>query len=256
MRLIPSLKLSSLALAAAVLTSPACASDPTAPTPDLIVPTLEVFAGPMDPGGLSTYLFTTNQLGSIELMLAGVVAGSPLESLSPVLHLSISRWNGTECVPVVETDTMPRLTAALRAYAEAGTYCAMVSDPNNNLTQPVGVTLRMVSPAIVSTGAEPGAVTFSSTIAPAGTTSRSFITSRQGELTATFDSISAGDIEMGLAIGMVTVNGCGPVRIVHTRPGPGPQLTARVDPGEYCVALFDLGNLTRAESFTVSYRYP
>jgi hypothetical protein len=114
----------------------------------------------------------------------------------------------------------------------------------------------MVSPANVRTGTEPATVTFASTIALAGTTSRSFITSQQGELSATFESISAGDVEMGFGIGVVTVDGCGLVRIVRTRPGPTPQLSTRVDPGEYCVALFDVGGLTRAESFSITYSYP
>jgi hypothetical protein len=244
-----------LLIAAALLTG-ACASDPTAPTPNPPEQSVEVYAGPLDPGGTSTYLFTVGETGSVQLMLAGVVLGDPIRSLSPVMRLQIQRWSGTECEPFLTVDTAPRLTAALHGYLEAGSYCATVSDPGN-LTEPVGVTLRIVAPALLRTGGEPGTAVFASTITPGGRATRSFEASVQGPVTITLDSLSAGAVDMGLGIGVVAPDGsgCKLAQIVRVGPGGSP-LTARIDAGDYCATLFDVGNLTKNETFSMTIRYP
>lgn len=245
-----------LPLIAAVLLTGACASDLTAPTPDPLEQSVEVYAGPLDPGGTSTYLFTLGQTGTVQLMLAGVVLGDPIRSISPVMRLEIQRWSGSACEPFLAIDTAPRLTAALHGYLESGSYCATVSDPGN-LTEPVGVTLRIVAPALLRTGGEPGTAVFASTITPGGRATRSFEASVQGLVTITLDSLSAGAVDMGLGLGVISPDGsgCKLAQIVQAGPG-GTPLTARIDPGAYCATLFDVGNLTKNETFSMTIRYP
>jgi hypothetical protein len=239
-----------------VLTS-ACASDPTAPTPDTLNPSVEVYSGPLDPGGTSTYLFTNNGTTTVQLMLAGVLLDSPLRSIAPVLRLQIGKWNGTGCDTITTVDTAPRLTAALHAYVESGSYCAIVSDPGS-LTSTAGVTLRIAAPALLRTGGEPGAATFSSTITPSGSATRTFEASVQGPATVAVTSLSAGAVEAGLGLGVMASDGsgCKLAQIVRVVPGVSPPLTARVDAGQYCAMLFDVGNFTKNETFSMTIGYP
>lgn len=238
--------------------SAACSSDPTAPTPDPVVQSLEVYAGPLDPGGTSTYLFSLNQRTTVQVMLAGVVTGAPLRSISPTLRVELRVWNGSECEVRYSLDTAPRMTAALHAFLDAGTYCAMVTDALGTLTEPVGATVRITAPALISTGTEPGSAVFTSTITPAGTTSRTFVASTQGTATVTLTSLSAGSVQVGLGLGLIATDGggCRLTQIVHTVPGTSPQLTARIDPGDYCAMVFDTGGITRPESFSFTLTHP
>ena len=76
-------------------------------------------------------------------------------------------------------------------------------------------------------------------------------------VTITLDSLSAGAVEMSLGIGVVSPDGsgCKYAQILRTVPGGSP-LTARIDPGNYCATLFDVGNLTRNETFSMTIQYP
>lgn len=244
-----------LPIVVAVLAS-ACAADATAPTSLPPAQSLDIYSGPLDPGGLSTYLFTLGETSSVELMLAGVVLDAPLRTIAPVLRIRFSRWNGTDCDTLLEADTVPRLTAALRGYFEAGTYCAIVTDPGN-LTEPVGVTMRIVAPALLRASGAPGTDTFASTITPAGEAFRTVRASTAGTVTVALKSLSA-NVEMGLALGIPSsdFSRCNYSQIVRVLPGNAPQISARVDAGDYCAALFDVGNITRNESFALEIAHP
>jgi hypothetical protein len=201
-------------------------------------------------------LFTLGETSSVELMLAGVVLDAPLRSIAPVLRLQMSRWDGTECVTQVEVATAPRLTAALRGYFEPGTYCAIVSDPGS-LTEVAGVSLRIVAPALLRATGEPGSDTFASTITPAGTNVRTVRASTAGTIAVTLRSLSASG-EAGLALGIPSADfsRCNFAQIVRVLPGDAPQITARVDAGDFCVGIFDVGNITKNESFSMTIAHP
>jgi hypothetical protein len=246
-----------LLLLPAMLFVAACDSDDTAPSPIQIEQSLDVYSGPLDPGGNSTYLFTLGQASTVQLMLAGVVLDNPLRSIAPTLRLQISQWDGTACVPQLSTDTAPRLTAALHGYFSPGTYCAAVIDPGN-LTEPVGVTMRIVAPALLDTGGDPGTVTFASSITPAGTATRSFEASTAGTVSITLTDLSAGAVETALGLGILATDrsGCKFAQIVRVLAGETPHITAQVDAGDYCVSLWDVGNITRNETFSMRIQHP
>jgi hypothetical protein len=246
-----------LLLLAATLFVAACDSDDTAPSPIPIQQSLDVYSGPLDPGGTSTYLFTLGETSTVQLMLAGAVLDNPLRSIAPTLRLEFSRWDGTACVPQLSTDTAPRLTAALHGYFSPGTYCAAVIDPGN-LTEPAGVTMRIVAPALLDTGGDPGTVTFASSITPAGTATRSFEASTPGTVSITLTDLSAGAVEAGLALGIWPGDGsgCKFAQVVRVVPSDTPHITTQVDPGDYCVMLYDVGNFTKNETFSVRIQHP
>lgn len=243
---------------AAILVAAACGSDPTQPTPGPAGQSLEVYSGPLDPGGTNTYLFTLNGTVTVQLMLAGVVLDNPARSISPVLRLTFATWNGTECVPNLSVETQPRLTAALHGYLGPGTQCAMVSDSGNHLTEPAGVTLRIVAPALLETGGSPGTVTFASAITPAGTATRSFEASTAGQVAVTLTDLSAGAVQAGLGLGIRATDGsgCKFAQIVRVVAGETPHITTQVDAGDYCVSLWDVGNITKNETFSVRIQHP
>lgn len=245
-----------LAIMAVLVVTSACADDPTAPTPNPISQSLEVYSGPLDPGGTSTYLFTLNQTTTVQLMLAGVVVDGPLRSLSPVLRMQVGAWDGTACVPRHEIDTAPRLTAALHAWLEPGTYCASLVDPGS-LTETVGATMRIVAPALIRTGGSAGTVTFTNTITPGGSASRSFEASVAGTVTLTLNSFSTG-AEVAIGIGVLSPDGsgCRLGHIVRVSPGGSPQITTQVDPGGFCATVFDAGNLTQNATFSMTIVHP
>lgn len=247
-----------LPLLAAVFLNGACGNDPTAPTPNLPNPALEVFTGPMDPGGLNTYLFTLQTPSTVQLMLAGVVIGEPLRSISPALRVQLAQWNGTECAPLESIDVEPRMTAALHRRIDPGTYCAVVSDPNHVLTEPVGIVMRAVAPVLISTGGSPGSATFTSTITPGGMSTRTFEASHAGDVNITLTNLSPAVGTAALGIGLLATDGsgCKATRIVRTAPGASPQITARVDAGDYCVLVFDDGAFVDGQSFSVKIDHP
>lgn len=245
-----------LPLVAAVVLATACSSEPTAPTPGPRTQSIEVYSGPLDPGGTNTYLFTLQEQTTVRLMLAGAVLLNPLRTVSPALTLRIGEWDGSVCTTLHEAQTMPRLTSALHAYLEPGTYCAVVSDPGN-LTEPIGATMRIVAPVLLRTGGGPGTIAFTSVVTPAGITSRTFESSVAGQVTITLDTVAAGAVEMALGIGVVAPDGsgCRYSQIVSAVPG-GPGLSVPTDAGDYCVAIIDRGNISAPSSFTLTVVHP
>lgn len=102
-------------------------------------------------------------------------------------------------------------------------------------------------------------VTWSTSLALSGQTSRSFRTTRTGSVSITLQSL-AGSTTMraGLGVGIPLADGSGCVlsRSVETTAGATAQLELSIDPGDYCVQVYDLGELTQPVSFTVLLVYP
>jgi hypothetical protein len=238
--------------------STACAADPTAPTPSPLPQSLEVYTGVLSPGGSVSRFVSLNSQTSMQVMFAGAVTGSPKRSVSPTLRLELQAWDGSQCVEKYVNDTAPRMTAALHAYLDQGSYCVALSDPLGSLTEPVEFVLRVAAPALIRTGLDGGTAEFTSTVIPGGTTDRTFLASQQGQVALTLTGLSAGDTEVGLGLGVMANDGggCRLTQIVYTRPGTSPQLTTRVDAGSYCAMVFDTGNLVRPETFTMTIVYP
>ena len=259
MRKMLTTRLTSLPLLAVMVLTQACGSDePVAPTPIEEAPqSVQVYSSPLDPGGTNTYLFTLQTQSTVQLMLVGAVVDNPFRSLSAVLRIQFATWDGTSCVTRVENDTAPRLTAALHAFLDPGTYCAIVTDPGT-LTEPVGATLRIVAPALLRTGGEAGTRTFSSTITPRGTATRTFESTVPGRVNITLNSVSEGAVEMALAIGVPASDnsGCKYSQVVRAVPGGSPQLSVETDAGDYCASLVDVGNLRAISSFTLTIQHP
>ena len=116
-------------------------------------------------------------------------------------------------------------------------------------------------------------VTWQTNLATAGASSRSFTTTRSGTVSITLQRLGTStEMRAGLGVGIPLADGSGCVlsRSVETVPGstaqrsrsprPKPGSTAQleldVDAGDYCVQVYDLGELTSAAAFTVVLVYP
>ena len=126
--------------------------------------------------------------------------------------------------------------------------------------QACGGTKTPTSPTTTTSTTVPaGTDTWSSTLAPRGTSSRSLVIPTAGTVTVTLASIALpATTEVGLGIGISSPggSGCFLSTSINASVASASTLTTAVDPGTYCVALYDLGTLTEVVGFRVSISHP
>jgi len=230
----------------------------TTPSATSTAVTINVFGGPLDPGGSTIYTVTLDADSTLQVNLAGEQLADPIRTVSVPLQIDISTWDGTACTILDSTVTEPRLQAQLQRFLRAGTYCVKISDPGT-LTQTVGGILRVSFPAPKLFVGTVAPVTFSSLLPQRGTVSKSFVLSTEGTIDVTLNSIgNSPNTLMGLGLGVVASDNtvCTLTTIIRTKPGTTPQLSARADAGPYCAAVIDDGNLTAATNFTMTIAHP
>lgn len=102
-------------------------------------------------------------------------------------------------------------------------------------------------------------VTWSTSLATGGASSRSFRSTRNGTVSVTLQALAGSTtIRAGLGVGIPLGDGSGCVlsRSVETTAGATAQIELDVDAGNYCMQVYDLGELTQPASFTVLLVYP
>lgn len=101
----------------------------------------------------------------------------------------------------------------------------------------------------------PTTVTWTSFVGARGAVSRSFVASQHGTVSIT---LQAAPVPLGIGIGVPASSQsvCRPSSSVTASPGDSPQLTAAVQPGTYCVLVFDVGGISDQISFAIQLVYP
>lgn len=113
------------------------------------------------------------------------------------------------------------------------------------------------APTAPTTRSSPTTETFSSNLTVQGSAIRMITAINSGPFTATLTSAAQPGVQVGLAIGLRNGNSqCLSTREVIAAAGSSPQLTAQVDAGDYCVRIFDVGQLQSSMNFSVSLSYP
>jgi hypothetical protein len=110
-----------------------------------------------------------------------------------------------------------------------------------------------------TTTTSPTTDTFASIVYMGGAVTRSFTVSQAGTVSATLVSAAPpSTIVVGLGVGIPLLNGTGCLlnRSVNTAAGPAARVETAVDPGVYCVQIFDVGNITAPVSFTIDIVHP
>jgi len=99
--------------------------------------------------------------------------------------------------------------------------------------------------------------TFGGTVGVQGSSRSTFTVAQQGTVTVTLSAVSPS-VAMGLGIG--TPNGATACAMTSSTTtalaGPTPQLTVTQAPGNYCVNVYDVGNVTASVTYSVVVAHP
>ena len=103
--------------------------------------------------------------------------------------------------------------------------------------------------------------TFAGTLQVNGSGFYSIFISQAGPVGLTLAAVqtpggAALSIPVGIGVGIPRGTGCARTISQTTVPGLAAQLSVTLNPGTYCVAVFDAGNLTAAVNFAMRIRYP
>jgi hypothetical protein len=109
-----------------------------------------------------------------------------------------------------------------------------------------------------TTPAGPTTSVFASRLTPGGAVSRSFGATTTGTVTVMLTNAAGPFTVVGLGIGVPTTGlaKCALSTAIRTASASTPQISAAVDPGQYCVTVYDLGTLASPIDFSVTLVYP
>jgi hypothetical protein len=98
--------------------------------------------------------------------------------------------------------------------------------------------------------------TFTGTVAAGGLAFDNFNVAQSGTLTATLVSLSPqATITMGFGIGQPSTTGCTLISYDETSRVAS-VLQGSINPGTFCVELYDIGNVVNSDDYTVTVSHP
>jgi hypothetical protein len=103
--------------------------------------------------------------------------------------------------------------------------------------------------------------TFAGTLEVKGNNFYSFFVSQAGPVGLTLAAVQnpgggALSTPLGIGVGIPSGQGCARSTSQSAPPGLAAQLTVTLNPGTYCAAVFDTGNLSSAVNFAMRIRHP
>jgi len=107
-----------------------------------------------------------------------------------------------------------------------------------------------------STQTGPKTESWSSVLAPAGASSRSFTVTAAGTINVTMTDAGGRVIGLGVGLPRTTGGGCRLGVAVNASADSSPQISTQADAGQYCVEVFDLGTLTDPIPFSLKIEHP
>jgi hypothetical protein len=217
--------------------------------------TVEFFDLLLDPGGSSLRVFQIPKTEYVQVTLIALSTENPRAPLNVPMHLRLGRSTGTDCAEIVGGSHTPGFRAHLGSVLEAGIYCVELVD-TGSLPVTTGALVRVVHPAPWVLPM-PQTLTSNSIITAGGSFTRTFEATAPGPLVVSLTDLQPS-VPVGLAIGMdydVEV-GCRFSQVLTTMAGPSPQFSLQVDPGDYCVQVFDIGAFTQSATFALTIQHP
>jgi hypothetical protein len=191
----------------------------------------------------------------VQVTLLAESTEEPRRPLNVPMGLRLGRPVGSDCSDVLSGVYTPSFKAHLEVVLEAGVYCIQLSDVGS-LSERVGALVRVVHPAPLDVP-QPNTQTAASNITVGGSFGRTIEIGARGVLNITLTDLQPS-VPVGLGVGL-RAEGSGICRlsqVVTTTAATGPQFTLPVDPGEYCLEIFDVGNFTQLTSFTLQIQHP
>jgi hypothetical protein len=229
---------------------------PTEPTDVGPFSRTEVFAGRLAPGGTAFYSIASGSAGSAVVTFASARVIDTSTTLSPTLTIGFGVPRGTDCQTSQTVQASPGLQSQLRANIEPGIYCVRIAD-TGALSQPIDFAIRLIFPIEpTSTPATtPQTEGFNSLLAVGGTSARSFVVPMAGSYSIT---LTGAPTAVGLSVGIPEsgASGCLPMSTLTATPNTGAQFSGQIDPGTYCVRVFDVGGITSSISFSINIVHP
>ena len=245
-----------LAAAGAVaLAAIGCTALYTAPT--AFVPTTSQFNTALVPiGGSVISTFTLSATTTVGVTLVSVISSVTGNVLQPTMNLVLGTPMGAAtCKPVAGKTVTPALAAQIQQSLGAGAYCVQVFD--QGLVEPgiVSVRINMSSTAPTNNPTPFNTDIFSSTLGAQGSATHQLALFYNG--TATLTLVSAGAAAtIGVGFGAWDGQVCRLNAAATTAVTGNPLFAVPVDPGNYCIRAFDMGQLTAPILFTIDTVHP
>jgi hypothetical protein len=237
------------------LVATGCNSLYTAPT--TAVPTTSQFSTALvAPGGSTVSTFNLSTTTTVGITLVSVVSNATGQVLAPTMQLVLGTpTSATTCSPVTAKGVTPALAAQIQTSLSAGAYCVEVLDLG--LSEPGIVSVRINSsnaaPTNISTPTNVDL--FSSTVGPRGSATHQLAVFFNGATTLTLASAGAA-VTVGVSYGAWDGQTCRFFATLNAAASANPLLSTAVDPGNYCIRVFDVGQLTAPILFTLDTVHP
>ncbi len=233
-----------------------CNSLVTSPT--VAVPTTSQFnTALIAPGGSSISTFTLTTAMTVGVTLVSIVSNIDGSVLLPTMNVSVGTLtNPSTCSPLsASRSVMPALAAQVQLSATSGTYCVQVQDAGLGEVGVVTVRVNMSStpPTNISTPASLDV--FASTLGPLGSATHQVPIFYNGVSSLTLVSAGAS-ATIGMAFGAWDGQVCRLNSTVVAQANANPLIVATVDPGNYCIRVYDVGQLTSPILFTIETLHP
>ena len=131
---------------------------------------------------------------------------------------------------------------------------AVVAQSCNSTTAP-DLADSQITPAVFTTQ------TFAGSLTTSGSLFYSIVVTQRGPVSLTLAAVQtpgggALSTPIGIGVGIPQGTGCPRTSSVVTPPGLAAQLTVTLNPGTYCAAVYDVGNLSSAANFAMRITYP
>jgi hypothetical protein len=207
-------------------------------------------------GGSTVSTFTLSATTTVGVTLVSAISNITGNVLQPTMELILGTpTSSTACVPVSAKVVMPALAAQIQSSLAAGTYCVEVLD--QGLVEPGIISVRVNTSSTAPTNVVTAASldVFASTVGVQGSATHQLAIFYNG--TASLTLLSAGaSATIGLGFGAWDGQVCRVNSAVTTTASANPLISAVVDPGNYCVRVYDVGQLTAPILFTLDTLHP
>jgi hypothetical protein len=257
------MRISALFLVLALAVSAGCdkkSSSATSPTTTVTTtaPTTVYFTGTLSAKGTAFYSFTVGSVGQIAVLYASAVdTGTSVTRTSRRLTIGVPK--GTGCGAITTATATPGFSSQVKASVASGIYCVAITDAGD-VTGDVDYTVRIVYPQeTAATSAGEQTETFASNLTVLGAASRTFSVSQSGTATITLQNLgNSSTLRAGIGVGIPKEDGSGCILTtsLQTTAGSTPLVTSAIDPGTYCIRIFDLGQFTDTTSFSITLKHP
>jgi len=108
---------------------------------------------------------------------------------------------------------------------------------------------------ITTPATSPQTEPFNSLLAVGGTSARTFVVPQAGGYSITLTGAPA-PVGMSVGIPEFGTTGCLPMSSLTATANTGAQFSGSIDPGTYCLRVFDVGGIAAPISFTINIVHP